>query len=67
MKRRQITNTFKRYVAPEIVKELIDKEDDALKLGGKSCDIAVLFVDIRLAHTRIYTLPPIRKQAGATE
>lgn len=46
-KRRQITNTFERYVAPEIVKELIDKEEESLKLGGKSCDIAVLFVDIR--------------------
>ena len=58
MKRRQITNTFKRYVAPEIVKELIDKEDDALKLGGKSCDIAVLFVDIRGFTTMSEKLPP---------
>ena len=58
IKRRQITNTFKRYVAPEIVKELIDKEDDALKLGGKSCDIAVLFVDIRGFTTMSEKLPP---------
>lgn len=46
-RRRQITHTFERYVAPEIVKELLSAEKDALKLGGKSCDIAVLFVDIR--------------------
>lgn len=58
MKRRQITNTFQRYVAPEIVKELIDKEDEALKLGGKSCDIAVLFVDIRGFTTMSEKLPP---------
>ena len=58
MKRRQITNTFKRYVAPEIVKELIDKEDESLKLGGKSCDIAVLFVDIRGFTTMSEKLPP---------
>ena len=58
MKRRQITDTFKRYVAPEIVKELIDKEDEALKLGGKSCDIAVLFVDIRGFTTMSEKLPP---------
>ena len=58
MKRRQITDTFKRYVAPEIVKELIDKEGDTLKLGGKSCDIAVLFVDIRGFTTMSEKLPP---------
>lgn len=57
-KRRQITNTFQRYVAPEIVKELIDKEEEALKLGGKSCDIAVLFVDIRGFTTMSEKLPP---------
>lgn len=57
MKRRQITNTFERYVAPEIVKELIDKEDESLKLGGKSCDIAVLFVDIRGFTTMSEKLP----------
>ena len=57
-KRRQITRTFERYVAPEIVKELIDKEDEALKLGGKSCDIAVLFVDIRGFTTMSEKFPP---------
>ena len=57
MKRRQITNTFERYVAPEIVKELIDKEEESLKLGGKSCDIAVLFVDIRGFTTMSEKLP----------
>ncbi len=46
-KRRQITRTFERYVAPEIVKKLLGSDADALKLGGKSCEIAVLFVDIR--------------------
>ncbi len=58
MKRMQITNTFQRYVAPEIVKELMDKEDEALKLGGKSCDIAVLFVDIRGFTTMSEKFPP---------
>lgn len=46
LERRKITNTFQRYVAPEIVKELL-KEGDALELGGKQMDIAVLFVDVR--------------------
>ena len=34
-------------MAPEIVKKLLGSDADAFKLGGKSCEIAVLFVDIR--------------------
>ena len=33
--RRQVTNTFKRYVAPEIVNELLKEGTEALGLGGK--------------------------------
>ena len=58
IKRRQITHTFERYVAPEIVKELLASETDSLKLGGKSCDIAVLFVDIRGFTTMSEKLSP---------
>lgn len=39
--------TFKRYVAPEIVDEIIRQGTDSLELGGHLCEIAVLFVDIR--------------------
>lgn len=46
LERRKVTSTFQRYVAPEIVRELL-KEGDALELGGKLTDIAVLFVDVR--------------------
>lgn len=46
MEKREVTNTFKHYVAPEIVNELL-KTPDALEAGGKLMDIAVLFVDIR--------------------
>ncbi len=45
--KRRITNTFQRYVAPEIVAELLKGDPTALELGGKLTDIAVLFVDIR--------------------
>ena len=45
--KRQITTTFQRYVAPEIVSELLREDSDALALGGRLADIAVLFVDIR--------------------
>ena len=47
LEKRKISNTFKRYVAPEIVGELLREGTDSLGLGGKLCDIAVLFVDIR--------------------
>lgn len=47
MERRHVTNTFKRYVAPEIVNELLKEGTDALELGGKLTKIAVLFVDVR--------------------
>lgn len=45
--RRQVTSTFKRYVAPEIVNEILKEGTEALELGGKLTRIAVLFVDVR--------------------
>ena len=47
LEKRQITGTFKRYVAPEIVNEILREGTDALELGGKQVQIAVLFVDVR--------------------
>ncbi len=38
---------FGKYVDPMVMKELLLQGTDALELGGKPCDIAVLFVDIR--------------------
>ncbi len=57
IERAKITNTFTRYVAPEIVSELL-KEGDALELGGKMFDIAVLFVDVRGFTTMSEALEP---------
>jgi len=47
MEKSRVTSTFKKYVAPEIVTEILKEGSDALGLGGKMTDIAVLFVDIR--------------------
>ena len=47
LEKRRVTATFERYVAPEIVSELLREGSDASALGGRLCDIAVLFVDIR--------------------
>ena len=56
--KRRIAETFKRYVAPEIVGELLREGTHALGLGGKLCDIAVLFVDIRGFTTMSEILTP---------
>ncbi len=47
LERQKVTNTFRRYVAPEIVTEILKDGTDALELGGKLTKIAVLFVDVR--------------------
>ncbi len=56
--RQTVTRTFERYVAPSIVGEILKEGTDSLKLGGKLCDIAVLFVDIRGFTTMSERLSP---------
>ncbi len=45
--RHRVTARFKKYVAPEIVNEILKEGTDSLKLGGNLTRIAVLFVDVR--------------------
>lgn len=45
--RKYITNVFSRYVDGNIIKQLLKEDSEVLELGGKECDIAVMFVDIR--------------------
>ena len=56
--RQSVTRTFERYVAPNIVGEILKEGTDALKLGGKTVDIAVLFVDVRGFTTMSERLAP---------
>ena len=56
--RQNVTKTFERYVAPNIVNEILKEGTDNLKLGGKLCNIAVLFVDIRGFTTMSERLSP---------
>ncbi len=58
LERQEITRTFKRYVAPEIVQEILKEGTENLGLGGKTCDIAVLFVDVRGFTTMSESLAP---------
>lgn len=43
----RISRTFGRYVDPAVMKQLLSQGPEALSLGGKMYNIAVLFVDIR--------------------
>ena len=47
IERQRVTQTFARYVAPEIVQEILKEGTEELHLGGTLRHIAVLFVDIR--------------------
>ena len=58
--RQKVYNTFERYVAPSVVKEILREGTDSLSLGGKLCDIAVLFVDVRGFTTMSERLEPER-------
>ncbi len=45
--RKKVINAFKKYVAPQVVEELVRKGQYEISLGGENRDIAVMFVDIR--------------------
>ncbi len=58
MEKQRVSRTFERYVAPEIVREILKEGTENLSLGGKTCDIAVLFVDVRGFTTMSERLNP---------
>ncbi len=47
MEKAKVAKTFERYVAPQVVKELLSEDENVMQLGGKIADIAVMFADIR--------------------
>ena len=56
--RRRLKDTFGRYVDPAILRQLLEIGGDELELGGRMCEIAVLFVDIRGFTTMSESLDP---------
>ena len=56
--KRRVQHTFGHYVDPAVMKQLLEQGDSALELGGKLCDIAVLFVDVRGFTTMSEALDP---------
>ncbi len=45
--KKEIVGTFKRYISPDVAEALVEKEADAMSLGGRKRDVSCLFVDIR--------------------
>lgn len=58
LERKKVVNTFKKYVAPQIVDEISKQQDFSVVLGGEKRHIAVLFVDIRGFTTMSERLQP---------
>ncbi|GIP24066.1 CHASE2 domain-containing protein [Paenibacillus sp. J22TS3] len=47
LERKRVTHIFGRYVAPQVVKQILQNGEEGLKLGGSRRILTVLFVDIR--------------------
>lgn len=43
----KVTATFKRYVEPSVVEQILKEGIDNLKLGGSTTEVAVMFLDVR--------------------
>jgi adenylate cyclase len=53
----RIKNTFKQYVSPEVVQQMIE-DPEAIKMGGESKTMSVLFTDIEGFTTISESLQP---------
>ncbi len=58
LEKKKVERTFKRYVAPEIVDDILKQGMDTIKLGGEAVDCAILFVDIRGFTTMSESMEP---------
>lgn len=47
LERRRVTDVFGRYVAPQVVDEILKSGEEGLKLGGSRRELTIMFVDIR--------------------
>ena len=45
--KKEVIGTFKRYISPDVAEQLVEKQSDAMALGGRKRNVACLFVDIR--------------------
>ena len=56
--KKKISSAFRKYVAPQVVDDIMKTGKYNIKLGGENKDIAVLFVDIRGFTPLSESLPP---------
>lgn len=47
MEKRRVTDIFGRYVAPQVVDQILKNGQEGLRLGGSRRELTLLFVDIR--------------------
>lgn len=47
VRRNRMVSAFKKYVAPQVVDQLVKQDKFEITLGGENRDVAVMFVDIR--------------------
>ena len=57
-RKHKVLQMFRTYMAPQVVDELSRSGKYQIELGGRSCQVAVLFVDIRGFTTLSEGLPP---------
>lgn len=58
IKKKQIINSFKRYMAPQVIDQMAKDDSFKIEVGGVRRDVAVLFVDIRGFTTLSEMLSP---------
>lgn len=58
LEKARVTATFKRYVAPEVVEQIMKEGTESLKLGGKTTEVSVMFIDIRNFTPMSEKFPP---------
>ncbi len=54
----KVTATFKRYVAPNVVEQILKEGTDSLQLGGSTTEVAVMFIDVRNFTPMSEKFPP---------
>ena len=45
--KKEVVGTLKRYISPDVAEALVEKQEDAMAIGGRKRNVACLFVDIR--------------------
>ncbi|MDR1873758.1 MAG: adenylate/guanylate cyclase domain-containing protein [Synergistaceae bacterium] len=54
----RVRSTFGKYMAPNVLRKILDEGEDGLKLGGQRRTVTVLFVDIRGFTPLSESVPP---------